>query len=68
MICIEYLLPKIKVETGLFSNTNSFLENGMSSYFGISGVSINCIANYDSSRVELYIAKPNKNEIKKMHR
>lgn len=53
---------KTKQETGLFSNTNPSQENWISSYFGASVVSINCIAKYDSSRVEFYIEKPNKNE------
>lgn len=53
---------KTKQETGLFSNTNPSQENCISSYFGASVVSINCIAKYDSSRVEFYIEKPNKNE------
>ena len=62
----SYLIPKLKEQTELFANINPSQENWISSYFGISGISINCIANYDSARVELYIAKSKQEENKKI--
>ncbi|MDC7248472.1 MAG: DUF4268 domain-containing protein [Sphaerochaetaceae bacterium] len=62
----SYLIPKLKEKTELFANINPSQENWISSYFGISGISINCVANYDSARVELYIAKAKLEENKQI--
>lgn len=43
-----------------FNNVNASKENWISGFFGISGFSINCVANYDSARVELYLGKADK--------
>lgn len=53
-----YALPYIHTahgEGGAFRNVNPTKENWISGFIGVSGVSINCIANEDGSRVELYI-------------
>lgn len=42
-------------EHGSFSNVNPSKENWISGFVGISGVSINCTANYDCARVEFYL-------------
>ena len=42
-------------EHGSFSNVNTSKENWISGFVGISGVSINCTANYDCARVEFYL-------------
>lgn len=48
-----------------FSNVTTSRENWINGYFGISGFSLCCVANYDSARVELYFGKPDKAENKK---
>lgn len=48
-----------------FSNVNPTVENYISGFFGISGFSINCVANYDSARVEIYLGKSDKEINKK---
>lgn len=50
---------------GAFSNVNPSKENWIGGFFGVSAFSINCIANYDSARVELYFGKANKEANKK---
>lgn len=45
---------------GSFSNVNASKENWISGFIGVSGFAINCVANYDSARVELYLGKSNK--------
>ena len=59
----EYALPGIKAafgNNGPFSNVNPISNNCVTGFIGIPGVSINCIANYDGARVELYLGLPAK--------
>lgn len=51
-------------ENGSFSNVNPSKENWVSGFFGITGFSLVCVANYDSARVELYLGKSKKAENK----
>ncbi len=48
-----------------FSNVNPSKENWISGFFGVSGFSINCVANYDCARVEVWMGKTNKEANKK---
>jgi len=50
-----------------FSNVNPSKENWINGYFGVSGFSICCVANYDSARVEIYFGKVDKAENKKAY-
>lgn len=50
---------------GAFSNVNPSKENWINGFFGISGFSICCVANYDSARVEMYFGKADKEANKK---
>ena len=50
---------------GSFSNVHPSKENWISGFFGVSGFSLNCVANYDCARVELWIGKPEKDVNKK---
>lgn len=50
---------------GSFNNVNPSKENWINGFFGISGFSLCCVANYDSARVELYFGKSKKEENKK---
>ena len=55
-----YALPIIQkrhAHRGTFSNCNPGTSNTLSGYFGISGFSISCIANYDSARIDFYMGK-----------
>ena len=59
----DYALPLIREQHGLdgaFANVNPISSNTVSGYFGISGFSINCVANYDVARVDFNLAKGNK--------
>ncbi|WP_455684376.1 DUF4268 domain-containing protein [Thomasclavelia sp.] len=49
-----------------FSNVNATIENYISGFIGVSGFSINCVANYDSARVEMYLGKSDKEINKKI--
>lgn len=40
-------------------------KTGLMVFFGISGFSLCCVANYDSARVELYLGKAKKEDNKK---
>lgn len=58
-------LPVIKEalgQGGPFSNVSPTRENWINGYFGVSGFSICCVANYDSARVEIVFQKPVKEE------
>jgi len=59
-----YSLPKIREESGFYKNTNPSKENWVNGYFGINGLYVSSIANYDSARVELTIATSEKEENK----
>lgn len=49
-----------------FNNVNPSKDNWISGFFGISGFCIECVANYDSARVEVYLGKSNKEQNKKV--
>lgn len=49
---------------GSFSNVNPSKENWISGWFGISGFSIGCVANYDQARVEIDLQKADKQKNK----
>lgn len=65
----SFALPIIREKNtgGAFSKVNTSKENWVSGYFGIGGFSINCIANYDRARVELYLGKTNPEENQKAY-
>lgn len=53
-----YALPLIQkqhMHRGSFGNTNPSTSNVLSGFFGISGCSIQCIANYDGARIDFYL-------------
>ena len=63
-----YALPLIKEahgKDGSFSNVGPTRENWINGFFGISGFSICCVANYDGARVEVVFQKSEKDENKK---
>lgn len=45
---------------GTYQNVNPSKDNWISGFMGISGVSVNCIANYDCARVEFYLGNSSK--------
>lgn len=58
-----YALPFIHAaheDDGSFSNVNPSKENWIAGFIGVSGVSINCVANENESRVEFYIGNTSK--------
>lgn len=62
-----FALPVIQQahgEHGSFSNSTTSKENWLSGFFGISGFSLSCVANYDCARVELVLTKPDKEKNK----
>ncbi len=64
----SYALPLIKDahgKDGSFSNVSPGRENWINGFFGISGFSICCVANYDAARVEIVFQKGDKVENKK---
>ncbi len=55
-----YALPVIQKQhahRGTFGNCNPGISNTESGFFGISGFTINCIANYDCARIDFYMGK-----------
>lgn len=63
-----YALPFIKEahgRDGSFSNVSPGRGNWINGFFGISGFSICCVANYDAARVEVVFQKGDKAENKK---
>lgn len=50
---------------GCFYNVNPSKENSVSGFLGFNGFKLNCVANYDSARVDLYLGS-NKEENKKV--
>lgn len=48
-----------------FSNVHPSKENWISGFFGVSSFSLNCVANYDCARVELWMGKADKAANKK---
>ena len=64
----EYALPFIKEANAhrpSFGNVNPSKFNWISGFFGISGFSVNCVANIEHARVEFYLNKPDRDENKK---
>lgn len=62
-----FALPYIQQahgEQGPFSNCTTSKENWLSGFFGISGFSLSCVANYRCARVELVLLKPDKEQNK----
>ena len=63
----EYALPIIKKtfgKDGPFSNVSPSRDNGINGFFGVSGFSICCVANYHSARVELVFSSSDKDNNK----
>lgn len=61
----EYSLPLIQSENsdrGIFSNCIGGTSNNVSGYFGIGGFSVSCVANYNESRVDLWLSSGDKNK------
>lgn len=59
----SFALPEIQAahdNTGCFSGCTGSKENWISGFFGVSGCSITCVANFDSARIELYLGANNK--------
>ena len=61
---LEYI-KQVHADGGSFNNVNPSKENWISGFFGVSGFSLCCVANYDSARVELYFGKSKTEENKK---
>lgn len=65
-----YALPIIRErnkERGVFSKViRATYSNTVSGFFGIGGFYVNCVANYDSARVEFYLGKGDGEENKKV--
>lgn len=65
----EYTLPQLKnafSENGLFENVNPVTSNWIAGFVGIPGIHIDCVANFDESRVELYLGMASKEKNKKL--
>lgn len=60
---LEYI-KQTHADGGSFNNVNPSKENWINGFFGVSGFSLCCVANYDSARVELYFGKSKKEENK----
>lgn len=56
-----YALPLIQMQninSGAFSSVNPGVSNTITGYFGVAGLSVRCIANYDAARAEFVISLP----------
>lgn len=65
-----YALPDIQKaheDTGCFSGCTGSKENWISGFYGVSGCSVSCVANFDSARVEIYIGTNDKVLNKKLY-
>lgn len=65
----EYTLPQLKNafgENGLFGNVNPVTSNWIAGFVGIPGIHIDCVANFDESRVELYLGMASKEKNKEL--
>lgn len=65
----EYTLPQLKnafSENGLFGNANPVTSNWIAGFVGIPGIHIDCVANFDESRVELYLGMASKEKNKEL--
>ncbi len=58
-----FALPYIQ-EGGIFRNVNPTSSNWISGFFGVSGFSVVCIANYDCARVQFYLGKSDREKNK----
>lgn len=66
----EYALPQLKSafgENGPFSNVNPVTNNWITGFVGVSGIHIDCVANYDESRVEFYLGMASKEQNKALY-
>ena len=61
-----YSLPRIREESGIFQNINPSRDNWIYGFIGIRGVSVSCVANYDSARVELVLGMSKKEDNKNL--
>ena len=65
----EYTLPRLISafsEFGLFGNVNPVTSNWIAGFVGIPGIHIDCVANFDESRVELYLGMASKEKNKEL--
>lgn len=65
----EYTLPQLKnafSENGLFGNVKPVTSNWIAGFVGIPGIHIDCVANFDESRVELYLGMASKEKNKEL--
>ena len=65
----EYALPIIQEENmyrGTFSGCNPTTSNTESGFFGIRGICISCIANYDNARIDFYLGNGEKKKNKEI--
>ena len=65
----ECTLPQLKnafSENGLFGNVNPVTSNWIAGFVGIPGIHIDCVANFDESRVELYLGMASKEKNKEL--
>lgn len=65
----EYTLPQLKnafIENGLFENVNPVTSNWIAGFVGIPGIHIDCVANFNESRVELYLGMASKEKNKEL--
>lgn len=65
----EYTLLQLKnafSENGLFENVNPVTSNWIAGFVGIPGIHIDCVANFDESRVELYLGMASKEKNKEL--
>lgn len=61
------ILKETHKESGMYSNWNTTKETWVAGFFGVSGFSIQCIANFECARVEMYFGKSIKEENKKAY-
>lgn len=65
----EYALPIIQEKNmyrGTFSGCNPTTSNTESGFFGIRGICISCIANYDNARIDFYLGNGEKKKNKEI--
>lgn len=65
----EYALPKIKEANNKgyrdsFRNCSPTVNNATWGYFGISGFSVSCVANFDEARIDFYLGSSDKEKNK----
>ncbi len=53
------VIQKQHMHRGSFGNANPTTSNVLSGFFGISGVSVQCVANYDGARIDFYLGSSN---------